>query len=105
MSRTKGAKNLPKDLERELKKLAQLYKDRGVDFPLFDGQPIQEPPAVDAGDQNKAKRREAGDTITFRTSGSDGDNKGTALECGNCHAELDRQYERCPVCGSGLTWQ
>lgn len=104
MPRTSGAKNNPKDLANEFQKLLQLYKDRGVEFPVSGAKPVASAPVVTPDPQNRSKRQPNPDPITFGTGDQSEHSKVATLECGNCHAILDQEYPQCPVCGCGLTW-
>lgn len=105
MSRTKGAKNLPKDLEHELKKLAQLYEDRGVDFPLRDPQFMAQSSDAAPGSAHESPGPGVDDPLTFNVGHHGSDHKAPRpLECGKCGAGLDAEYSRCPYCNTPLTW-
>lgn len=105
MSRTKGAKNLPKELDVELRKLAQLYKDRGVDFPLHDPELDAQSADADPGGAHESPGPGVDDPLTFDVGDHGSDHKtARALECGKCGAGLDKEYPRCPYCNTPLTW-
>lgn len=105
MSRTKGAKNLPKELDAELRKLAQLYKDRGVAFPLRDPQLNAQPSDAGPGGAHESPGPGTNDPLTFDVGNHGSDHKtARPLECGKCGSALDREYPTCPYCNTPLTW-
>ena len=95
LPRTKGAKGKPKDPDKELERVKQLYADQGKPFP-YDQQPAPADPAQPEQQTDKAQDVEV-------TIGTHKDK--TAFQCGACGEYMDKAYGSCPKCGVSLTWQ
>ena len=90
MPRTKGAKNKPKNPERELEKVKKLYADSGLDFPYSDSKPAEAQPVADTEQPDTLKIIHPHNEVIY--------------ECGNCHGLMDKALPQCPMCGVGLNW-
>ena len=95
MPRTKGAKNKPKNPERELEKVKALYADAGLDFPYSEAKPVDKPADKPADTGNS----EDHDTLKIIHPHDE-----VIYECGNCHGQMDKALPQCPMCGVGLNW-
>ena len=93
MSRTLGAKNLPKNPDKELARVKELFASRGIDWPWGQGTPGQESPGADDTTFT------LGDIPTSNEAPGD-----EGYTCGNCKMDLPSELPVCPACGASLRW-